>query len=346
MKILSYRDNDFDLPRSFLVLIMVISHVFQSFYIFDYNRHLTYFVLVGFVFLTGFTLSAVYHDRVIESPWFNIKRFMNRGFKLFIIFVICNIFTIMILPERLRHIALKTMLEIIKVAFFGTDQSLFAFDVLVPISITIFLCGFLIILSKRNSTSLLIIVFFWLILFLLEILKIFNYYSVKLIIVGIIGCLAANMALYLDWNKTIEKIKWNKFWFFSLGGAIFLYFAFLVFLNSLNVRFPLLMSIDLIPTVSILFYLYLISSRFKLSENRFLGYLNNSLSRYMLFAYLFHILAINCLFLFVPRDSLDLFQTILVAVSLSGFIIFTCKSLDSLISKFDFIRKGYSLIFG
>ena len=55
-RIFSARDQNFDFCRSFLVISMIFTHVFEVFYLYDYDRRITLFVTIGFVFDSEFVL--------------------------------------------------------------------------------------------------------------------------------------------------------------------------------------------------------------------------------------------------------------------------------------------------
>ncbi len=62
------RDGNLDVTKTFLVISMVFTHAFQCYLLGDYNRHFTYYVTVGFIFISGYMYSAVYAERMLNEP--------------------------------------------------------------------------------------------------------------------------------------------------------------------------------------------------------------------------------------------------------------------------------------
>lgn len=337
MKLLQSHDSNFDVCRSFLVVSMVFTHVFEMFYIPDYNRHLTYFVTIGFVFLSGFTIGALYKEKFNIDPKNSWKKIVRRALKLFILFAVCNAGVFLIKPSSLKAILQLNIFEIIVAVFLGTKQSIFGFDLLIPIALTSFFSGFL--LSSMNDRLIIpILVLFSLFIWISEATKSLDYYGVKTLLTGMVGCCLGILSIKLDWRKTVEL--WSRnITVVIIGLTIFLYYTAILCHNQKSTNF--IVYFHLIPTVIIIFYVYILSCKFDFLKK--LPY--KTLSKNMLFAYLFHIFVINMLFQFIPKDSLGFYQTIFLALFILAFTIVVCYSADVMKTKSKNANKLYSTVF-
>ena len=341
MKLLQSRDDNFDVCRSFLIISMVFTHVFEMFYLPDYNRHLTYYVTIGFIFLSGFTIGALYTERFRINPKKNLGKLFGRGFKLVVIFIICNLIILCIDPVRFKPLFQLGMLGIIMSVFLGTNQSIFGFDLLIPLAFTSFFSGLL--LNNLNNRQILFFLFLsLLLLWVSESLSVSNYYGVKFVITGIIGCCLGNLSGNLDWDKTMKAFS-RRVLVIIFGILIILYYTIIFYLEKGIDSFRLYY--HLIPTVMILFFVYMLSYDFQLSKKLVIKIPNQTLSKNMLFAYLFHIFVINVLFLFIRKDSLAFFQTSLLAFLVLFFTTTICCFVDLLNSKSVVSKKIYSSVF-
>ena len=341
VKLLESRDDNFDVCRSFLVVSMVVTHVFEMFYLPDYNRHLTYYVTIGFVFISGFTVGALYSERIRNDPQKYMKKLMGRAYKLFIIFVICNSIIVLSIKTKFDAFIQLSIIDVIMSIFLGTNQALFGFDILVPIALTSFFSTFL--LKARDShLNLAFMLFFPLSVWGSEVANVLNYYGIKLLFIGLIGCLTGNLACNLDWDRTLKKLSNNSITTIS-GIAVLFYYTALIFFTTKST--PITVYYQVIPTIIMLFFVYMLSYDFRLSESLLIKIPNKVLAKYMLFAYLFHILVINLLFLVIEKDSLDFFGTSILALFVLSFTIATCHFVDFLNLKSPVLAKIYSRIF-
>lgn len=341
MKLLLTHDANFDVCRTFLVVSMVFSHVFEMFFLPDYNRHLTYYVTIGFVFLSGFAIGVLYSERIRINPQKYLKRLTTRACKLFIMFVICNLVILLILKHRLDIFYQLSILEISTSVLLGTNQSLFGFDILIPIALTS-LFSWLLLKVQGGRVSLVLIFLFFVSLSFMETLNLLNYYGIKFMFVGLIGCLLGKLISDLDWSHALKTVVRSTG--AIIGGiAVLSYYAILLFFS--NKGSPINVYYHLIPSIAILFFVYMLSYDVRLGEWLVIKILNKTLGRYMLFAYLFHILVINSLFIFIPKDSLCLLGTSVLALLVLSFTIATCYLLDLLNLKSAVFAKTYSTFF-
>ena len=341
MKLLQTHDDHFDTCRSFLVISMIFTHAFEMFYLPDYDRRFTYFVTIGFIFISGFAIGAIYSDRLHADHRKYIRKLVGRAYKLFTIYIACNMVIMLMSPGRFAALRKLSAHEIIMSIILGTNQSLFGFDILIPIALTsIFSC----VLLKALNTSMSIVFIFLFVLLLrfFETANFLNYYGLKLLFIGFIGCLLGSLLRNLDWGHTLQ-ILYRYHAPFVCGIFVILYYTTMIFFikkcGSIKVHY------HLIPTLAMLSFVYLLSYVFHLSGNFVTKLLNRTMANYMLFAYLFHILLINLLFFFIPKDSLSLVATWTLGLFLVSITMASCYLLDFVTSKSAICARIYSTAF-
>jgi hypothetical protein len=339
---LELRDDHFDLVRAFFVVSMVLTHTFEMFYLPDYNRNYTFFVTVGFVFLSGLTNSARYTRRVHAEPFESLEKLSRRALKLVVLFIVCNIIILTILPARFYEMARLSTLRLAESALFGLNQSAFGFDILVPIAVTTFLCWFF--LRARSRWSLLYGLCFLALLLPMETLPIdsVNSFGVKLVLIGLIGSSLGQFLSELDWDvflRVLGKIRTMVI----TGVAIILYYLLLAEFTVKGAA--IVYFIHVIPTIVIGLFVYLASMNMGLLGHGLIKLPVSLLSRHMLFAYLFHILVINMVFFVVPKRSLSFSMCVLFSFLILLVTIVTCSSIDPISKRFSLAGKAYSLFF-
>ena len=208
MKILQSHDNSLDVCRSFLIVSMVFTHVFEMFYLPDYNRRLTYFVTIGFVFLSGFTTGAIYYERICINSKLYFKTLTIRALKLLMMFVACNLFILTISDSRFIFFNQLSISEIFISIFLGTHQTLFGFDILVPLALTSFFSWFVLKFLNKHISSAIIFIFLSFI-WISEQTNILDYYGVKLLFTGLVGCLTGRFLNRLNWDNTLRILSKN-----------------------------------------------------------------------------------------------------------------------------------------
>jgi len=340
-RFLESRDKDFDTSRAFLVLSMILAHVFESFYAPNFNRHYILFIGKGFVFLAGFTAGAIYAERFAEAPFIYFKKFFKSAVKLIFIFLICNIGIMLIRSDRQSSFAQHPTAHLVKSLLLGLDQSLFGFDILVPISITIFLSCFILSLRARAWT-LPVIVLLLVSIWFSEKFASFDLRGMQFTLVGLIGTLTGKWISSLNWYVVMER--------FSASGKNIWVIVFILFYYALLVLFTnkytrIAFSPHVLPTVALLYAVYVISRRLDLTKVVGCQIITMFLSRYMLFAYLFHIALINFLFLIIPRKGLAFIPTCGVAIFVLGLTLVCSYLLDYSNKQFLFSRRLYDLAF-
>jgi len=336
MKILQTRDKSFDTYRAFLVTSMIFTHTFNCFVLNDYNRHLTYYVTIGFVFISGFTYSAIYSERIILEPYKYILKLSVRAFKLLLLFLFCNI---PLFFAKYQIFSQLTVQSFFSTLFLSNNQTLFAFDALIPISLTIFICGFLNIKEDISADFLLTTVFLFLI-YIFESKNILNYYGIKLLLVWLTGCTTGKLVKYLDWEQT-RKFLSGRLSLTILGFITFIYFSIFFFYREI----PRLLSYHLIPTVIMILFVYIFSYTFRVYENRIINFLNNSLSNHLVFAYLFHIVLNVLLLQIIKGDSIDLINTVLLSLFILLVTVAVCHSITVVTRKSSVAARAYTFVF-
>lgn len=342
MKFLQHRDDHFDLCRSSLVICMVITHIFQNFYIYGYTHHVPIINLIGFVFLSGITVAAVYSEKLVIAPKKMSRQLTARAGKLLLIFLVCNLIVILVMPERIVELSKLGFWGLILAIILGTHQSYIAFDVLVPIAVTFFISIFLMRVIRRNTISLILLILFMIMIWILEWLDVFNYYGVKLTIVGIIGCLTGISVRFLDWSRAAERLSKKYSAIIIVGAIIIVYYFFPIFFTKINLA---KFSYHLLPTGLIMFFIYMGSYELNLNKWSIIKNINNTLAKYMLFAYLFHILVINIITVFLEENSLDFIKAIGLGLILLTFTILVCYILDFVNAKSALSKRVYNAIF-
>ena len=341
MKLLATHDQNFDGVRTFLISAMIFTHGFEMFYILDYNRRLTYFVTIGFVFLSGFTMGVLYTERIRSDKFRWIMKLSIRSLKLLLIFVACNFFVVLCSPVKKTLIMKQSVADIIISMLLGDNQRLFAFDILVPIALTSFFFIFISVLFRDVRAFVFVAVFLFLI-GATEYYDIMNYFGVKFLLIGLAGSVSGYLVGLLDWQRTLRvMIQYGFIWI--IGAGLLLFFLSLGIFTQKGGEIDI--AYQIIPTAALLLWVYLISFRWSLSYRWSVSLLNRTLSTNILFAYLFHILLINILFLMIPKDSLSLFPTLLVSVLILILTIATCQVLNILSSTSVMFQKLYSTLF-
>lgn len=340
-RFLESRDENFDTSRAFLVISMILTHSFEMFYTPDYNRQFTDFVTVGFVFLVGFTTGTIYAKTVAEAPRKYFKKFAKRSAKLLGIFLVCNVVIFLLLPDRLSMLAVRSPASVMMSILLGLDQRIFGFDILIPIAITIFLSWF--ILSARSHRWTLPVAALLYVLFgFFERSATFNYFGIKFTLIGVLGTLTGKWVSGLEWRNAMRRLCASGA---NIGAGVFvlLYVPALWLLTEKSGE--KIYFIHVLPTVAILYVIYLISMKLKFSSVVVFRVCFEPFSQYMLFAYLFHIAAINLLFLAIPRDGLDWTPTFLVFLAVMSCTVAACHFLKYLNNRWSFSQRMYNLAF-
>jgi hypothetical protein len=132
-----------DFTKGILVIFMVIYHSLNHYRIFPY-RYLP-FVPPSFIMITGFIITQIYFPRYNLNINRMRKRLAVRSLKLFFIFSFLNLAALMIWPRYYNGISLDYLdflEDWVPIYLIGNPQ-MAAFDILLPISYTLFLSIFI-----------------------------------------------------------------------------------------------------------------------------------------------------------------------------------------------------------
>ena len=342
MKLLENHDDDFDMVRTFLIVSMIITHAFEMFYVPDYNRRLTYFVTIGFVFLSGFTTGVLYSEIVRFHTSKSIKKLWFRTLKLFVIFLSCNLVVVLSLPSRFMLIRKMEFFEIVFSILLGDNQQLFAFDILVPIALTSFFFVFIVKLFYRTHFDIVLLVFILLLIFAFENFNFINYLGVKLLLIGLVGSVTGHLIGLLDWVTVLKRI-YHSGMLWITGGFVLLFFLLILAYTQKGGQINIYYQV--IPTAAILLFVYLTSNTLSLARHKVALLLNRTLSANILFAYLFHIFIINLLFSIIPKDTLYFFSTSLISIIILIVTILACYMVNIINKKSVLFHRIYSSVF-
>lgn len=338
---LKARDSDFDTTKSFLIISMIVAHSIQKMFISLYDRNLTYYVPIGFVFLSGLTLGGVFFDKLLSNRNQFSWHVLSRGLKLLIIFLILNLILILISPHLLKLLlsskSSEIFLALINSERGGNNPSIFfSFVVLVPIAFT-FIFGFTLLIWKNNKLDWALIALGIIALWIIEKTGNLDYYAVKLTIIGCIGILLAKMLHSANWLNMISKL--SK-WVIPIFICYIVYQAVLIVINQDAALLP---QHYIFVTTLLLLTVYLTSYRLELTSFKMVELINRGLAKHMLFAYLFHILFLTILQKFVSRGNVYF----TIVVSLLTIVVTTSAGLivNAMTKKYRTFNKLYAFIF-
>jgi hypothetical protein len=340
MRILENRDRHLDFCKAVLVVMMVIIHAVQNFWVNHYNMHLTYFVTIGFVFLTNFIASVLIERKIEDKNYIKDSRLIARSVKLFCLFIILNIFGLIIFEERRFSIGAYGAGKLCKDIFLFNRQDLFAFDILVVLSLT-----YLILILLRRIWTHWFCIFICLlvifqILFLFEAVNLFNHYGPKLVLAGLVGGLLGKTAVQVEWDYAISFVKENNVfavWLVIISAAFFFTFSFVPENTSLQVF------VHLPFTVIVLATLYSYSIITEKYSFKIVLWVFEILSRHMLLIYIFHIILIKSITTITNPKICNGYQTLILtclAVILSFILAWTVEYLNG---KSPIVKRIYSL---
>lgn len=343
MQFLKSHDNDFDTARAFLIVSMVFTHIYEMFYIPDYNRNYTFFVTIGFVLLAGFTNSIRYSNKVYERHSKYFMRYFKRFTKLLVLFIVTNIIVMAILPEKYILLTQLSPVKIIQCALLGSKSNIFAFDVLVPIAFTILLSWGLLSIASDKWAFITAVCLISLSALGGRVAKGYlNSYFISMTLVGLTGSAVGKLISTLNWDDFMKKMI--KTYMTEITAILtILYFLALIFLTKKGVHLPWF--INFIPTIIILFFIYLVSRKMNLNNYRPIKFITEPLSKHTLFAYLFHILIINILFNIIPKGSLNSIACLFLGIFVLLVTLGMCYLIEYINGESTLAKRTYSMLF-
>lgn len=343
-RIFEQRDDHFDLCSVFLVVTMIISHSFQVFYVNDYNRNITYYCPIGFVFLAGFISSAINASKMRKQVRSTIQAIITRAAKIFTLFLIPNFFLTLynISMPLATSQPINNVSQFIVAIFLGTEQKTYAFDILIPIGLTMLLSVLILVLLKKPLYLLVLLVVLLIIHVFSKWIYITSSYGVSLILIGCVGNILGTLSTFLDWNKFIKWINDRRY--IIMSGYLFLAAFFILIAFGIKGHSKYFYY-QFIPTVILLFAVYCTSYRYQLEKYRIIRILQKTYSKHMLFSYMFHIILLRVSLLKLQNDSYSFTATVLLAMLMLVITVIACHVLNIFMGRSPLVNKTYSLIF-
>ena len=336
------RDEHYDTAKSFLVIAMIVRHVFDNLYQPSYNPNYSIFVLIGFVFLAGVTVSAVNYQRIVHSRPETIRRLLKRSLKLLFIYGLCNLTILSVFKNRAEYVLNLNPWELMWAILPGTHKHVFGFDVLVPIAVTIGLSLVIMAYGRTVRFYAALAVLSLTTLFIFQSYRILDYYGIMLVLVGIFGCCTGSIAELFEENAFLkQRLSASRLLYGLVLGVMF----YLLYLVSLSKSLPVRFYNHVIPTAVLLFAVYMLSYSLSLNKMTVFRVFNQTLARYMLFAYLFHIFVNTFFIRILGKQRLDVVNSMLMAMALLLITMAACKVVDLFTSKSIILKRTYSLVF-
>jgi hypothetical protein len=345
LRLLEKHDYDFDSVRAFLVTSMVFLHAFEQFYIKTFNGNFTSCVLIGFVLLSGFVVGVKHTDYMNHRPSFYFAKYFKGSFKLFVLFFLCNLSIMVLLPERFGKLLLLSPDQILRDILLGQRHDIFGFEVLIPIAYTMIITCVLLALVRDKWVFPLAMCVFVLLGFMEKVnMGIMDSYNIKLLLVGFIGGCVGKIVNPQDWDNLMEKFyKGNALTILSV--LVLLYYLYLILFTDEGAGAYITFFVPVLPTMTILLLIYMTSKKIKINCLRPVRLITLPLSKNMLFAYLFHILLINSMFLVVNKHSQSALSCVFIGIFVLIVTVLMCWGIEYSAKRLIFFDKIYSTLF-
>ena len=169
----------------------------------------------------------------------------------------------------------------------GDGDARFAFNILPAIALTTLFSLVAILTSKAIEAK-----SYWLSIIPIIVLWIFEntigakYISIRLLLIGLYGCLIGKGLSYIKWNKFLKMLNDKKI-------IIYLITIVIIYFASIYYRFwpsgNILLWRHTIPTSLFIALTYMTSYSLNLSQNKWALFFNNIFGKYLLFIYILHI---------------------------------------------------------
>ncbi|HNR14322.1 MAG TPA: hypothetical protein PLG17_00315 [Thermodesulfobacteriota bacterium] len=342
-RFLESHDRSYDFCRTYLVLGMIFAHTFSWYYCGTYYNCLLIMFQCGFIYMAGFTSAVLYSQKLSDHPKQIRTKLFTRFYQFMALFILLNLFICTMRPERLYTLTHAYSLPdiVFRIIILRENANLISFEMLVPIAFTCLFSWFL-IRSFRPRISLLLALFLILSLFLIEATGRFNYYGIRFIIIGLIGCLTGIFVSTLPWDKVKTRLMAP-----SLLLAVCL--TIIVYL-SLNYIFreeqrPIFYSVHVTFAVLNLLFAYQVAEKLQLAYDGIFSRLFSILGERMLFVYVVHLMIIYLLSGFIGMHTYSFFHTIAIA---GGIILATagvCHFVIVSSIRYPLVKNAYLLFF-
>lgn len=334
-KFLQMHDVNFDSCRSFLVAAMVLTHVLQSFT--GYNRSLTFFVTIGFVFISGLSLGAVYIERVQKNSNLYWLRLGRRSIKILFLFIFYNTILFLLIPGKLSQVCNLGLAGCFTSALWGTTQEIYCFDILIPLAFVTFMIVPLLRIKPSWVYGIIVLLVISG-LILAEYFKFKVYYSFGLLLCGIVGGSFGRLLHGINnWSLIGGTLARYKFVFFILIAAAY---GVLYKSNHGSAFF-----MHLVPTILILFSVYFLSKSMKLDSYRSISKFNKLLSKNMLFIYIVHIIILGFVRIALPGERFPYPIVFTFFLSFLLFMVLLTSLSERFRSRYPFFDRAYKLFF-
>lgn len=331
----SRRNTALDFTKGALVLLMVLYHWNNYFYGAHDNRYLR-FLTPSFIFITGFIISNIYFGKYGISDPKLPKRLVERGVKIFAVFLALNLFRGFFAPSSAvdgaasGHGSLMNILDLYLVGsgVGGGDSKAIAFFVLGPISYLLILSAFLVILCRYFRYT----VHLTCALCLVAIAALGHYGlqspNLELIAIGLLGVIAG--------YAPIERIDRAVSHPYFLAIA---YAAYLAAITVWNVPYPLQI-VGVYLTLMVIYFTGL-----KSEGPSAIGDCIVLLGKYSLFGYISQIAIIQLLRPALRRMDSEVTVLIVSFILAFVFTILSVEVLDYLRRRSPILDKAYRFVF-
>ena len=322
-----HRIYSIDFTKGILVIFMVVYHALNSHGAFPYKYMA--FLPASFIMITGFIITQIYLPKYGLDVNGLRTRLAVRSSKLLLIFTVLNLAALAIWPKYNYGIAFELENywgEWVEIYLFGNPRMV-AFDVLIPISYTLFLS--LIILGNQSLRSH-VIKLCALIIFCASILM-ENYgtsiQNIELISAGVIG-----MTIGLLPSTLINGLvkSWIKI------SLMFLLWGSMFFFHGANYI------IQIFSTMIILYLVYAVGCRINMQS--WLSKQTILLGQYSLLGYISQIAYLKIYRIIAVKLSIDK-PILLTIIFLTLFTWFTVMIVDQGRQRFEFVNVLYKRVF-
>lgn len=324
-----------DYTKGMLVLIMVLYHWINYFWIVQDNRYLR-FLTPSFIFITGFIISNVYLSKYGLSDPKLFKRLVERGLKILAVFVCVNVARSLVLSgsalwrDSSARPSVSSLIElfIVGTGAGGGQTKLLAFFILVPISYLLILAAIILGLSRYYRHAV------WAIgaLSVIGVLSL-DYFgslspNLELLSMGLLGMIAGSIPI-----EKVNAFVRHPYWL-AVG-----YLLYLAAITAWNVIYPL----QIIGVCLSLMIIYLLGQ--PRGEPGRITNVILLLGKYSLFGYIAQIAILQVLRRALNNVDSETFVLVLSFILGFGLTILAVQVVDRLRVMFSTVDKIYKAIF-
>ena len=302
-----------DFTKGALVLIMVLYHWLNYFYGPVDNRYLR-FLTPSFIFITGFLISNIYLSKYGVSDPQLPKRLIQRGLKIFGVFVLLNVTRILLVRENFQpqvspvRSSIRSLIDvyILGSGVGGGQTKAVAFFILLPISYLLILSAVLLVASKfYRYTFYVVCVFFLLGIVALNFAGLQSP-NLELVTIGLLGVITG----YLPIDKVNAVVR----------HPYLLTFAYVLYLGAITV-WDVIYPLQIIGVYLSLMIIYLLG--LKSGEPGRARAVVVLLGKYSLFGYIAQIAVLQLL-----RQGLNYIDSEVAVLGLSFVLAFALTILS------------------